>query len=201
MDVIEGIFHLAGWAPVKSKNAESIVAGVERRIGRTLPDSFRSLLLLDIGLALLGQHSNCDWPIPCADLGSTMRRWGDYDPISDGLLPFMIENQGVCVWAIRLDDAHDPRVFVEVDSGSPPKWQLAAASFSQWLTCQIEDKRLMDSASFGAQAPEIDDAALRLLRRNFDEGQSTFAWPGKTNYRFFNTRSRLLLWNTGGQCD
>jgi hypothetical protein len=33
------------------------------------------------------------------------------------------------------------------------------------------------------------------------EGPQTYGWPGKTNYRFYNARSRLLLWDGDEQCD
>jgi hypothetical protein len=201
MNEIEKIFHLAGWDPVKSNCAEAAVARVEERVGRKLPQSFRNLLLCDNWVELLAEHSNCDRPISCSELGQRVQRWNAYDALSDDLLPFMFENQGVCTWAVGLKGAGDPPVFIEVDSGSPPQWQLMAPTFTQCLTCQVEDKRLLEATSFAAQAPELDDAALAFLRRNFSEGQRTFAWPGETNYRFSNDRSQLLLWNTDGQCD
>jgi SMI1-KNR4 cell-wall len=202
MDDIAKIFHLAGWETVKSNDAEAAVARVEERIGRKLPQSFRSLLLCDNWVELLAEHSNCDSPISCSELGQRIRCWKDYDPLSDDLLPFMIENQGVCTWAVRLTDADDPPVVIEVDSGSPPQWQLTAPTFTQWLSCQVEDKRMLEAASFAAQAPGLDDSALAFIRRNFSEGKRTFAWPGETNYRFSNDRSQLLLWNSEGfACD
>jgi hypothetical protein len=83
------------------------------------------------------------------------------------LLPFMFENQGVCTWAIELASADDPRVFVEVDSGCPPKWELTATAFTDWLACQVEDKHVWSSTWFAAQAPELDDAGLKLLHQRF----------------------------------
>jgi SMI1 / KNR4 family (SUKH-1) len=155
MDEIARIFGLAGWVPVKSSDAEAAVDAVEDRIGRRLPQSFRNLLLCHNWVELLAEYSNCDDPIPCSELGQ-MRRWNVYDPLSDDLLPFMIENQGVCTWAVGLRDADDPPVFIEVDSGSPPQWELTAPTFTQWLLCQVEDKRLLGGcficcASFRAQ--------------------------------------------------
>lgn len=46
-------------------------------------------------------------------------------------------------------------------------------------------------------SPEV----LSRLRRCFEEGPQTYGWPGKTNYRFYNARSRLLLWDGDEQCD
>lgn len=105
----------------------------------------------------------------------------------------MIENQGVCVWAVRLDD--DPPVVVEVDSGTPPRWRRCADCFSCWLKCQVLDRNLWQSCWFFAQAGPLSPEVLSRLRRCFEEGPQTYGWPGKTNYRFYNARSRLLLWD------
>src|SRR5215470_9105302 len=118
MNEIEKIFNLAGWDPVKSNDAAAAVARVEERIGRKLPRSFRNLLMCGNWVELLAEHSNCDCPISCSELGQRVSRWNVYDPLSDDLLPFMFENQGVCTWAVRLKGADDPAVFIEVDSGS-----------------------------------------------------------------------------------
>ncbi|MGC1689099.1 MAG: hypothetical protein WA756_04075, partial [Pseudolabrys sp.] len=45
--------------------------------------------------------------------------------------------------------------------------------------------------------PEV----LSRLCRCFEEGPQTYGWPGKTNYRFYNARSRLLFWDGDEQCD
>jgi len=127
--------------------------------------------------------------------------WLGYDALRHNVLPFMIENQGVCTWALPLDEGDDPRVLVEVDSGVPPVWQTTADAFSLWLKCQVQDRLLQDTCAFAAQAPEIDDTGLELLRRKFAEGQRTYAWPGHVNYRFSNSLGALLLWNWHDQCD
>jgi hypothetical protein len=153
------------------------------------------------GPALMAEFSNSDRPIPADELARPLERWRGYDALAEHVLPFMIENQGVCVWAIRLDGNHDPAVLVEVDSGSPPQWQLCAERFSEWLKCQVHDRRLFGSSWFAAQALPLSSHVLAELRRRFDEGSQTYAWPGNTNYRFSNARAQLLLWNADGQCD
>jgi hypothetical protein len=198
---IDTIFHLAGWSPSRSSTTEAAVRAVEVRIGAQLPSSVHQFVLCENSVDFLRAHSNCDEPIEWSKLGTPRYGWEDYDPLRDKLLPFMIENQGVCTWAITLGDAEDPPVFVEVDSGSPPKWELTARTFTEWLTCQVEDTLLINSAVFAAQAPGLNSAGLTFLRSNFIEGCKTFAWPGAINYRFSNARSRLLLWNGEKQCD
>jgi hypothetical protein len=58
----------------------------------------------------------------------------------------MIENQGVCTWAIALDGTDDPFVVVEKDSGTPPTWQMCTDSFSQWVYYLVHDGILLRRA-------------------------------------------------------
>jgi SMI1/KNR4 family protein SUKH-1 len=212
MDRITEIFRLAGREPAKANGADEVVREVEHRIGMKLPSSFRQLLLFDSAMDLLRKHSGGDDPIDCSELGNRLERWDEwdacgptgqygYDPLSDKLLPFMIENQGVCTWAVELENGDDPRVFIEVDAQGRPEWQLTATTFTDWLASRVKDHLLLESASFAAQAPELDDDGMDLLRRRFQEGYATFAWPGRVNYRFSNAHADLLLWSNEGQCD
>jgi hypothetical protein len=102
-------------------------------------------------------------------------------------------------FALMAEKTH--RVVIDVDSGTPPHWQKHANSFTEWLESQVENFQLLSSCWFAAQAPALTDGALRLLRQHFDEGIQTYTWPGKTNYRFYNDRSNLLLWSNDNQCD
>jgi len=201
MNVIAEIFRAGGAEPVETADAEALIAGLEQQIGSAVPRTFRQFLSLANGAELLGRFSNCDNPIPFRELGRIPEGWSGYNPFRHRLLPFMYENQGVCTWALALDEGDDPRVLVENDSGVPPIWQTVADSFSLWLECQVSDWPLNPTCKFAAQAPELDEAGLVLLRRSFREGHATYAWPGARNYRFSNARSKLLLWSTEGQCD
>ncbi len=107
----------------------------------------------------------------------------------------------MCVWGIHPDAEDDPPVVVEVDSGTPPRWQRCADCFIDWLRCQVQDNDLLHSAPFAAQALPLSAGVLSTLRQHFEEGLQTRAWPGATTYRFSNTNFRLLLWNADGQCD
>jgi len=202
MNAIAEIFRAGGAEPSEAPEAGALIANVERRTGGPLPDAFRQFLSLANGEELLGHFSNCDQPIPFAELGRRFRvDWGSYDPLEHRILPFMIENQGVCTWALPLDEGDDPRVLVEVDSGTPPQWQTAAESFTLWLECQVQDRAPPSIGVLGAQAPELDDGGLALLRSSFKQGPTTYAWPGRQNYRFSNACMELVLWNADGQCD
>ena len=203
MNAVAEIFRAGGAEPVESADDGSLIADLERRIGRSLPGIFRQLLSLANGEGLLGRFSRCDDPIPFRDLGRIRPvHWGFYDPIEQGILPFMIENQGVCTWALPLDQGDDPPVLIEVDSHGTPEWDRLADSFSLWLECQVWDFAAEPKAAFGAQAPGLEAADLAMLRRSFTEGHTTYAWPGDHNYRFSNARSKPLLWSQeGAACD
>jgi hypothetical protein len=201
MTTIRDVFACASWTPTASADSDGALRTLERRIDRSLPRAFRDLLALENGLALMGHFSNSDWPISVAELAEPRERWPGYDPLADQLLPFMIENQGVCVWAIRLDGSDDPPVVVEVDSGAPPQWQRCADRFTGWLRCQVLDHSLQRSCWFAAQANPLSPEVLSRLRQHFEEGPQTYGWPGATNYRFGNARCSLLLWSGYDQCD
>jgi hypothetical protein len=201
MASIKEIFCLAGETALPSETAETNLLAVERRIACTLPGEFREFYSMANAQDLLKEYSNSDWPMSVAELAKPMSRWRNYDPIDDKILPFMNENQGVCVWGVRLDRGDDPPVVVEVDSGTPPRWQLCAERFTDWLEFQVDHFRVFESLWFVAQAPALTDDVLRLLRGHFEEGLQTHTWPGETNYLFFNARCELALWSTKGQCD
>jgi hypothetical protein len=202
MSAIEDIFARVGWAAIRLSGAEADLLAVEQRISRKLPAAFREFYSIEDARALLKYYSNSDRPLSVAELAEPMSpRWDNYDPMDDKILPFMIENQGVCVWGVRFDGGDDPPVVVEVDSGTPPRWQLCAERFSDWLGSQVDNFRVLKSSWFVAQAPALTDSILRLLRQHFEEGLQTHAWPGETNYRFCNSRSELVLWSTKGQSD
>jgi hypothetical protein len=171
MNAVAEIFRAGGAEPVESRDAGALVAEVERQLAAPLPGIFRQLLSLANGEELLGRFSNCDSPIPLSELGRPVRRgvqlrWGVYEPLEHRILPFMVENQGVCTWAVPLDEGDDPPVLIEVDSHGTPEWDRLADAFSVWLECQVWDfGAVMPNVAFGAQAPGLDDAGLALLRK------------------------------------
>jgi hypothetical protein len=181
MASIKEIFSHAGQQALPSTVAEHELLAVEQRIACKLPGTFREFYSMANAPRLLKQYSNSDWPLSVGELAKPMSRWRNYDPIDDKILPFMNENQGVCVWGVRLDAGDDPPVVVEVDSGTPPRWQLCAQRFTNWLQFQVDHFRVFGSSWFVAQAPALTDNARRLLSRHFEEGLQTHAWPGVTN--------------------
>ena len=190
---------LAGWKALSPAAVDRRVSAIESAIGHQLPASLRELMATECWPGFLEQFSNCDRPIAVEDL--LRSRWPSYDAIGNRVLPFMIENQGVCTWAVALDTGDDPEVLVEVDSGNPPTWRHAAETFSLWLRTQVLDHQLLERALFAAQAEPLSAAALAGLEAAFDQGPRTFGWPGETVYRFHSSLGFLLLWAGIDQCD
>src|SRR5262249_23315052 len=93
---------------MRSMRAQEVALGI------TFPSSFVEWFGLREGADLLRRHSNSDDPVEIEHLGEPVPGgWGKKrDFVREGLLPFMIENQGVCLWALRLDGGDDPGVVV-----------------------------------------------------------------------------------------
>ncbi len=180
-------------------HSEAIVRELEAALRQAIPASFRELLVSNLWPNLLTEFSNCDQPIELRDMLRPQCR--KHSAVGAGVLPFMVENQGVCTWAIRLQGADDPEVLVEVDSGEPPEWQPAAPTFSEWLNCQVHDHILVQRALFAAQAEPLTTAMLADLERTFSVGPRTYGWPTPVVHRFSNSAGAILLWAGDDQCD
>ena len=98
----------------------------EQRLGHHLPAAVREWYALDPPTALMGLGDNlADWPYGIADLGKVedeYRPFPAYNPLSQGYLAIMRENQSVVLWAVCFDNTDDPPVVVR---GSAAGWRLA----------------------------------------------------------------------------
>jgi hypothetical protein len=179
--------------------SEASVRALEAILRQPIPASLRELLVSNLWPALLAEFSNCDRPIEVDEMARP--KWSQHSALDAALLPFMVENQGVCTWAVRLNGADDPEVLVEVDSGDPPEWQPAASTFSAWLNCQVNDHMLTQRALFTAQAEPLAPATLAELERTFSVGPRTYGWPAPVVHRFSIPSGSILLWAADDQCD
>jgi hypothetical protein len=130
-----------------------------------------------------------------------------------GLLEVLIENQGVCTWAVMLDGSDDPPVVVEVDSRDSAasldeiQWQPCAESLSTFMYCRAWDHGQNIAVEVQAQDHALAPGDLADLQSHFSEGPRTYGHPGVTNYRFFTPNSAILIWDgeddkwRGGQAD
>src|SRR5262245_41452278 len=109
-------FDLLGREPVRSAGAVRLLNERERAAGFRFPASVREWYSLEGAVGVLATCGNADHPVGIEQLGGPHRnwnrgRWEDYDCVGrDGLLKIMTENQGCCVWCVRLDGGGDPPV-------------------------------------------------------------------------------------------
>jgi hypothetical protein len=179
-------------------------------LGISIPASFVEWFGMRDGVALLRRCSNGDHPLALDRLGEPCEwRWDEpHDLVRNGLLHFMVENQAVSIWAIRLDAGDDPPVLVARDPEL--EWRACADRFSTFIGCQVWDHLEVlgdatgDSAGIlllQAQDEELRDADLALLRQRFDQRPTTHGWPGDHQYRFELDEGHVLLWDGEGQAD
>jgi hypothetical protein len=120
------------------------------------------------------------------------------------LLYIRSENQGVCGWAVRLDDGDDPAVMVNYgDIAELSEWVPQADTFSDYIFCGIWDWGLVLRSEWLIQAQNgpLSEQALEGLRLHFRESVRTYGWPGDTQYRFEGDGQRLLICSGSGQAD
>lgn len=185
---------LIGVAPRISHAAFPDLADVERRIGRTLPESVHEWYSLDNACELLAKYSNDDPPVPRNKLGDNKSR----------LLVLRGENQGVCRWVLRLDGSDDPPVFVDQDfTDWEETWTPCTSRFSDYVYCCIWDFAMVlkDKPLIQAQHSELSATTLALLSREFERVTDSHGWPSDHQYRFQKLDQHILIWSGRGRTD
>jgi hypothetical protein len=139
-------FELLGTQPRVNAVAIEALERTERRLGFRLPRSVREWYSYQGSLSILAKHSNADPPIPLSEFAVT-------ESATERFLPIRWENQGVCTWAILLDDSDDPPVFVDVDSDGA-RWQchaptLRCASMSTRHVCVAVSRSVLKHGARG----------------------------------------------------
>jgi hypothetical protein len=191
-------------APAFSYSAADLLRKREEQLRIKFPASVTEWYSLEGAVRILAQYSNDNSPFKIEELGEPFQDWyggGPRDFLSDKLLLFMHENQGVCNWAIRLEDSADPadpHVVVEVDSAPNAIWLTCADRFSTFIWCQIWDHSQL-AVGVSAQETELIERDLRFLQSNFHQLPTTYGWPGRVNYRFESEKAAILIWDTQGR--
>jgi SMI1/KNR4 family protein SUKH-1 len=183
--------------PKFSESAAKAVREREEQLGIRFPESVREWYSLEDAVGILGSYSNDDCPVKMALLGEPFDNWYDGGPrdfLSDNLLVFMHENQGVCNWAIKLNDNPDPPVVVEVDTAPNDEWLACADSFSTFIWCQIWDRIGPETVGVFAQEVELSAKDLDFLKSSFRQLPTTRGWPGRSNYRFEDEEGKIIIW-------
>jgi hypothetical protein len=188
-------FRLLGTEPRISAMALSEVETVERRIGGRLPASVREWYCYHGAIDILEKHSNQDPPIALDEFA--VLEWK-----SHRLLPFRVENQGVCIWSILLDGLDDPPVYVDVDSEGT-RWQMLAPTFSIYVYSCVWDYEMVFNqvALVQAQNVPLSQAAIDHLETELTAQPKTFGWPGSTQHRFKGKDHNILIWSAEDQAD
>jgi hypothetical protein len=183
--------------PRFSKNSAELLYQREQQLGIEFPAAVREWYSLEGAVQLLERFSNDDSAFAIEELGEPFDDWYDGGPkdfLSDKLLLFMRENQGVCNWAIRLDCGSDPPVVVEVDTAPAAKWLPCTDRFSTFVWCQIWDHSQL-AVGVSAQEIHLLKRDLSFLKSNFDELPTTYGWPGNVNYRFKSEKGAIIIWD------
>jgi hypothetical protein len=183
--------------PAFAKPAADLLRQREHQRRFTFPPSVREWYSLEGAVEILARYSNSDWPFEIGQLGEPFSDWyrgGPRDFLSEKLLLFMRENQGVCNWAIRLDGTPDPPVVVEVDTAPNAEWLPCADRFSTFVWCRIWDYSQLE-VGVSAQEIELSEHDLLFLKSKFHQLHTTYGWPGSVNYRFESKNATVLIWD------
>lgn len=187
-------FDLIRCSPKTASESVDALTLVENRIGRPLPPSVREWYSIEGACDLLLKYSNGDPPVAIATIGSR-------GLISEELLVFRHENQGVCSWAVWLNGDDDPPVVVSDDLDFR-SYKFCTDTFSDYIySCVWDYGWLFVPPLIQAQNVPLSAAALEMLNRDFTRGLKTNGWPGDTQHRFFSKDHRILIWASKDQAD
>ncbi|HXW01112.1 MAG TPA: hypothetical protein VEC93_22050 [Anaerolineae bacterium] len=197
----QSTFDLLKIEPQTSSKAISLLNKFEQVYGLLLPASIREWYSLTEACDILRKYGNQDPPIEleeleCIQLSEYPRNLPDFG--TEKIMPIMHENQGVCTWAVVLSEVDDPPVIVEFNS----VWMPHADRFSTFVYTRVWDwDEARRSCSLGAQDVNLNRNDIEFLQENFEEGPRTYSWPGKTNYRFSDDQTRIIIWDEEEQAD
>ncbi|MEL7082871.1 MAG: hypothetical protein AAF268_09815 [Cyanobacteria bacterium P01_A01_bin.3] len=179
--------------PAVSKVATRQLDALETRLCLELPYSVREWYSHFNAIETLAVCSNDDHPIPIQEF--ELEQWKSHT-----FLPFKIENQGVCRWAISLDGSVDPPIFVNVEEAG---WIAHADTFSRHVYSCVWDHATVFAKPGLVQAQNvpISSSTLNNLATHFTAEIRTFGWPGQTQYRFAGDRQTILIWSNEHQAD
>jgi len=193
-------FELLNLQPRFSQGAYLKLENLKTEKDIIIPASILEWYSLENAIELLSQHSNDDYFVKVEDFGKPS--YTNEDLAAEGFLLFMIENQAVCEWAVKLNNSDDPPVFArDVDV---KKWELCAEKFSTFVWTLAFDWsrfRQMGSYLLYANAEPIKESEISELQNLFQEEPRTYVFPGKVTYRFSQQDKRIHIWQNPGQAD
>ena len=165
------VFDFLRQKPVFYEKHQASISAIELLVRRKLPDSVAEWFSLEGARSLI--RFNDDHVLP-ADLfqlspnplfGNDPRwtlgelesdnivvraHWNKPESylIEDGLLKIVVENQGVCQWAVELDNSdEDPSVWMQLNENNE-RWRPVANTFSDFVFGRVWDTWILHSAPF-----------------------------------------------------
>ncbi len=190
-------FTLLGRLPRVSPIARRKLSKLERHGWIKLPPSVREWYLLDGAVSLLAK------PFAGSAVDITKSRSKDLAEVREGDLLFVLhENQGVCSWAVLLDDSADPPVFIRRNAGVP-RWEKYTDHFSTFVYTLVFDGIVVGGRGWHLAAENIPlpTKDVTFLRKGFHTGPTTPVWPGQWNFRAFKGDRRILIWQSSRGSD
>jgi hypothetical protein len=197
---IERTGQAYGLEPVDDAGARAFTAAFHERLGRAVPVDVRRYAAFP-GLGReLARACDAQAVFPellqpaTTDLGPGLR---------GNELWLMTENQGVCVWAVPLDQGDHPPVLVAGDLQDLPTARVYAPDLDTFVAAWAWDRACAEGMPLiQAQAAPLDRATEEFLRSHLRERVSTWAWPSRRTLRFESSEGlRISLWDDADQCD
>ncbi len=177
----------------------ALIQSTETRLGVRLPDSVREWYSLMDSVGTLEQWSGPGMAILLGRFSeSPQAAIVRPHEVAHSLLPVLLENQGVCRWAVALDGTPDPPVYVEVQDSRDPGWALHAEEFSSFLLALFWDFR-EGKFHYSAQETSLSDTDFCRLEKSLALGPPTYRWPARQNWRFRRSDAYLSLWHSEGE--
>jgi hypothetical protein len=107
--------QLLAMSPVVDEAARAVIDDQQRRLRVRIPAAVAEWYGLRGAMDVL-EGAYCSHPSGADRLGEPFENWGGAprDFIHEGLLVFCTENQGVCNWAVPLEQGPDPQVLARV---------------------------------------------------------------------------------------
>jgi hypothetical protein len=195
----EAALALLGITGATDSAAVATLAAIERQLKISLPKALVDWYSVPGAPQYLVGHTSDDI-VPLEQLGQPVPNWfgsGPRDFSQRGLLLIRAENQGVCHWAIPLDQGDDPPVLVEVDTAPNERWLPHAARFSTWAYVQAWEVAAarMPVQAVAAGQPRGNLPTLLRVRDTFEALDSTFGWPGDRQERLYRDGVRIIAWH------
>src|SRR5579885_3578476 len=187
--------------PVPSEEAQTHLNRLERERNIILPASLREWYTLARATIILNEFSHDDRAIEVEQLGEADNYWqGDSGEqrrlLEQGYLPILVENQGLCIWAIYLDNSDDPPVVLSFEKDiTCVIWEPHATTFSEFIYTRIWDHLCLNSNYLlHSWGPVVSAADLEFLHEKLHPEPETLTHPGLFNYRFSDGTIRVLIW-------